>query len=135
MLPMDKPTLGQEDLPTRLVQLIDELPQNRNSTKSRIDQQQMKQKEYHDQRITKTIEYQIGDKVLLYRAEKEKHYSGKFDEKWKGPYYIHDIIRKDVYRLRTIDGKLLTTPINTVLLKPYYDRQNWTPSITITDQQ
>jgi len=93
----------------------------------------MKQKEYHDQRITKTIEYQIGDKVLLYHAEKEKHYSRKFDKKWKGSYYIHYIIRKDVYRLRTINGKFLTTPINTVLLKPYYDRQNWTPSIIITD--
>ena len=81
----------------------------------------MKQKEKHDQQITKTIEYKIGNKVLLYYTEKEKYYHRKFDEKQKGPYYIYNIIRKNIYKLKTIDGKLLMTPINTILLKPYYD--------------
>ena len=80
-LPTDKPSINEKDLPNRLTCLVDELPQYRVNVKQRIDQQQTKQKEYHDQQIHNPIEFQIGDKVLLYRAETDKHYSGKLNEK------------------------------------------------------
>lgn len=131
-LPMDQPPQNKEDPPDRLTQLLDKLPQDRTLIKNRIDQQQIKQKEYHDQHITKPVEFKIGDKVLLYRAEKEKHYSGKFDEKWKGPYYIHAVLPHGSYKLRDLSGKVLKTPFNGKILKLYYNRQEWNPQIVIS---
>ena len=78
--------------------------------------------------------FNIGDKVLMYNAAKEKQWSGKLNEKWKGPFFIHDILPNGVYKLRTIDGKVLATPININLLKLYHDRQNWEPMIVINQQ-
>jgi hypothetical protein len=118
--------------PNRTTQLLDELPQIRSSTKSRIDQQQIKQKEYHDQQITCPTSYQIGDKVLLYRAEKEKQYSGKLDEKWKGPYYIHAVLPHGSYKIRNLTGKVLKTPFNGKILKLYKDRQEWNSQVIIS---
>ncbi|CAG8828562.1 12741_t:CDS:1, partial [Dentiscutata erythropus] len=52
---------------------------------------QQKQKEKHDEHV-KEISFHIGDKVLLYRSAQAKVHGDKFREKWKGPYYIHDVI-------------------------------------------
>ena len=82
--------------------------------------------------MRKPIEFQIGDKVLLYHAETEKHYSEKLDKKWKGPYYIHSVLPHGSYKLRTLSGKILKNPFNTKLLKIYNDREKWNPQITIS---
>jgi hypothetical protein len=131
-LPMDQPTKNESSLSDRLTCLLDTLPHDRSTVKQRIDQQQTKQKEYHDKQITKPIEFQVGDKVLLYRAETEKHYSGKLNEKWKGPYYIHSVLPHESYKLRAFSGKILKNPFNKKLLKIYNDREKWTPQITIS---
>ena len=77
------------------------------------------------------MKFSIGDKVLYYDAAKEKQWTGKLNPKWKGPYYIHQVGEKGAYKLRTIDGKVLRTPVNGSLLKLYYDRQNWEPIIVV----
>ena len=69
------------------------------------------------------IHFEIGDKVLLYDAAKQTQHSGKLEPKWKGPYFVHDEVQKDVYKLRTIAGKILVFPFNTLLLKPYKERR------------
>ena len=74
---------------------------------------------------------QMADLNSNYNAAKEKQWSGKLDSKWKGPYYIHQIVINRSYKLRTMDGKVLTTPVNGTLLKMYYDRQDWKPMIVI----
>jgi Integrase core domain len=123
--------IAETNLLTRLFTLVDELPIIRGQTQSRIQRQQIKQKEYHDRRIVKPIVYEIGNKVLLYDAAKQTSHTGKLDPKWKGPYYIHDLLYPGVYKLRTLDGNVLRAPINGSLLKMYYERTSWVPQITI----
>src|SRR5436305_13623854 len=75
-----------------------------------IEKSQVQQKRRHDIKIKEETKFGIENKVLLKDAAKEKQWSGKLSQKWKGPYYIHDIIGKGAYKLRTIDGKVLRTP-------------------------
>ena len=55
----------------------------------------------------------------------------KLQLKWKGLYYIHQPCANGAYKIRTIDGKVLKSPVNGCLLTIYFDRQNWEPMITI----
>ena len=126
-LPVD----GDEDEnPDRVVRhldnLVNDLPYIREEVKQNINKRQHKQKDYHDRHITANHQnFQIGDKVLYYRAEKERQWTGKLEEKWKGPYYIHDIRLHGSYKLRNLLGKVLKNPVNISLLKSYHDRTNW----------
>ncbi|GBC00758.1 hypothetical protein RclHR1_39690001, partial [Rhizophagus clarus] len=108
----------------RITRLIEELPSVRNKVKESIEKSQENQKKYHDQKRLKEG-FNIGDKVLYYDASKEKQWSGKLEEKWKGPYYIHEIISKGSYRIKTMEGKIMKTPVNGELLKEYIDRRNF----------
>jgi hypothetical protein len=130
-LPMDDPSQKFENLSERITNLIDKLPHDRERIKNRIDQQQNKQKAYHDRHIKNSIRLNIGDKVLLYKAEKEKQWTGKLEEKWKGPYYIHDVLPNRSYKLRALTGQVLKTPYNEKLLKIYNDRESWVPQVTV----
>ena len=124
-LPIDDLTQNEEQLSDRINKLVNELSHDRESTQQRIDQQQAKQKLHHDQQIKRHRSFQIGDKVLLYKAEKAKQWSGKLDEKWKGPYYIHAVLQNESYKIRDMQGKVLRAPFNGSLLKPYYDQKEW----------
>ncbi|CAG8594412.1 11426_t:CDS:2, partial [Ambispora leptoticha] len=73
-------------------------------------------------RHVKKVPFHIGDKVLLYQLAQAKVHSNKFSEKWKGPYYIHNIIALGAYKLRSIDDKILKRTINANRLKLYFDR-------------
>ncbi|GBB87854.1 hypothetical protein RclHR1_14350003 [Rhizophagus clarus] len=108
----------------RITGLIEELPSVRNKAKENIKKSQENQKKYYDQKRLKEG-FNIGDKVLYYDASKEKQWSGKLEEKWKGPYYIHEIINKGSYRIKTMEGKIMKTPVNRELLKEYIDRRNF----------
>ncbi|CAG8841565.1 23592_t:CDS:2, partial [Racocetra persica] len=46
----------------------------------------------------------------------------KFREKWKDPYYIHNIVVLGAYKLYSIDDKILKETINTNHLKLYFDQ-------------
>jgi Integrase zinc binding domain/Integrase core domain len=131
VLPVDDLSQNNENLTQRIAHMLDKLPHDREDTRKRIDQQQVKQKIYHDRHIKTNIQFKIGDKVLLYRAEKEKQWTGKLENKWKGPYYIHLVLPNDSYKIRQMDGKVLTTPFNGRLLKLYSDREQWIPYISI----
>jgi len=120
-----------ETLLRRVEHLIDDVPQIREKTRVQISKMQQKQKDRHDEKLKKHITYQIGDKVLYYNAAKEKQWSGKLDPKWRGPYYIHQVLINGSYKLRTMEGQVLATPVNGTLLKHYYDRQDWQPMVVI----
>ncbi|RHZ60338.1 hypothetical protein Glove_355g43 [Diversispora epigaea] len=124
--------LAENNLLTRLFTLTDELPVIRGQTQKQIEKQQSKQKEYHDRQIKNIKRYQIGDKVLMYDAAKHTSHTGKLEPKWKGPFYIHNKLNPGVYKLRTLEGKVLLAPINGSLLKMYYERSTWEPQIVIT---
>ena len=131
VLPIDDLTENEEQIITRIHKLIDDLPHVRELTKNRIDQQQSKQKEYHDKNVRHEINFKIGDKVLLYKAEKEKQWTRKLDEKWKGPYYIHEVLLNGAYKIKELNGKVLKTPVNGEWLKVYHSRENFEPMVVI----
>ena len=88
VLPLDDLSGEIETVQQRLRHLIDDLPLIREDVRQYVHDKQNKQKDYHDQQITRPLKLQIGDKVLYYKAAMEKQWSGKLEEKWKGPYYI-----------------------------------------------
>jgi len=96
-----------------------------------IELSQIKQKERFDAKLKKPKLFKIGDKVLLKDSAKEKQWSGKLDPKWKGPYYIHEVIGQGAYKLRTLEGQILKAPSNVINLKLYNDRTEWEPKIYI----
>jgi hypothetical protein len=130
-LPIDSQEESPNTLLDHIQHLIDEVPHVRIQTREQIKQAQDKQKLRHDNHLKRTVSFDIGDKVLYFNAAKEKQWSGKLDPKWKGPYYIHEVLLNGSYKLRSMEGRVLLTPVNGNLLKLYYDRQQWEPMITV----
>src|SRR5438045_2844467 len=91
VLPVDGDTKEkpQDVLFTKYVSIIEDLPQIQQTTLLRIQDQQVKQKDYHDKHIHASILFAIGDKVLMYDAKKDRQWSEKLEDKWNGPFYIH----------------------------------------------
>jgi len=110
-----------------LINLVDE----RIKALENIERSQEQQKNRHDIKIKKEIRFEIGDKILLKDAAKEKQWTGKLSPKWKGPYYIHEIIGKGAYKLRTLEGKVLKTSYNIKHLKKYFDRRDNIPLVFV----
>ena len=107
----------------RIYELIN-LEEEHEETRRRIIKSQEKQKRRHDENIKEETKFKIGDKVLLKDAAKEKQWTGKLSPKWKGPYYIHRVIGKGAYKLRTLKGKVLKASYNIKHLKKYYDQRD-----------
>ena len=76
-LPVDNLSNDIGNIQTHLASLIDEVPIKRETTRQQIADQQMKQKDYHDKQLKNPIVFQVGDKVLKYKAKKDKQWSGK----------------------------------------------------------
>ena len=132
-----KVTLINEDneketsLTEHINHIIEELPKEREHAKVRIENSQKHQKEYHDKKGKQKQNFKIGDKVLYCNAAKEKQWSGKLDEKWKGPYYIHTVLINGSYKIKEINGKVLKTPVNGEWLKIYHSRESFEPMVVI----
>ncbi len=62
--------------------------------------------------------FQIEKEVLYHDATKEKYYSGKLEEKWKGLYTINTILLNGSYKIADQYG-VLHIPINSDCLKKY----------------
>src|SRR6516162_5555776 len=116
---------------SRVEQLINELPKQRNEAREQNQKSQAKQKEYHDKHIRTNETFKIGDKVLYYNAAKEKQWSGKLEDKWKGPFYIHDVLLKGSYQIKELNGKVLKVPVNGELLKRYHCREGFEPFVVV----
>ncbi|KAG9294546.1 hypothetical protein G9A89_008657 [Geosiphon pyriformis] len=71
----------------------------------------------------------MENKVLLHRTKAEKQWSGKFENKWDGPFYIHEILGNGSYKLR-LDDKILAKVAHGDRLKHYYSRNNPEPLIS-----
>ena len=121
---------GKDAIIERTYDLIN-LVEERIEALENIERSQVQQKNRHDTKIKEETKFNIGDKILLKDAAKEKQYSGKLSSKWKGPYYIHEIFGKGAYKLRTLDGKVLKTSHNIKHLKKYYDQKDKLPLIFI----
>jgi hypothetical protein len=99
-----------------------------------IKKSQSVQEKQYNEKIKEETQFRIGDKVLLKESFKEKSWTGKLSQNWKGPYYIHDVYGKGVYKLKTTEGKILKATQNVKNLKKYYDRRDTLPKIIIRDE-
>ena len=118
----DEEISEKESLLKRTYEIIN-LKERRNDVLDIIEETQEKQKKRHDERIEED-KFEIGDKVLLKDTAKEKQWSGKLSQKWKGPYYIHQVIGKGAYKLRDMNGRVLKAARNIKHLKKYYDQKD-----------
>ena len=127
ILPIDEMEIQEnifekESILKRIYEAIN-LTEKRDEVRENIKKSQENQKEKYDKKIKKETELNIGDKVLLKDAAKEKQWSGKLAPKWKGLYYIYDKIGKGAYKLRTLDGKVLEASHNVKHIKEYYVKE------------
>ena len=121
-LPMDSEQLPDPSVThDRLVELIDHLPQGRMKAKKQVSQSQSKQKERHDENIKQSNQFKIGNKVLYFNVTLDQSHSGKFNPKWRGPFIVQQVLPHGAYKLQTLDGQSLPTPINGNLLKMYHE--------------
>jgi len=125
----DREILEEESLLKRIYEIIN-LKEDRSEVLDIIEKSQEKQKKIHDEKIIED-KFEIGDKVLLKDSAKEKQWSGKLSQKWKGPYYIHQIIGKGAYKLRDMDGKVLKATRNIKHLKKYFDQRDLTTRVYV----
>jgi hypothetical protein len=75
--------------------------------------------------------FEIGNKVLPKDVKKEKTMIRKIKFKMKGSYYIHKIIKKEAYKFRILDEKVLKASYNIKYLKKYYDQRDTIPRIFV----
>ena len=97
-LPIDIMEEVDVTLKDRLQTIVNNLLQIRESTRQKVELEQSKQKSRHDHHLRKEVQFSIGDKVLYYNAAMDKQWSGKLNPKWKGPYYIHQVLLNGSYK-------------------------------------
>jgi hypothetical protein len=125
-LPTDSTEMEEEThLVEHVTKQINQLPKIRYDVQQEIIIEQQKQKDRHDRNLKHQLKFNIGDKVLYYRARLDNQRSEKLSPKWTGPYYIHDIIGNGAYKLRELSGKTLKNSVNGSFLKIYKDRDDW----------
>jgi transposase InsO family protein len=110
----------QEDLTKRVRMLTGRILDDRLLTQDVIHHAQMQQKQRHDNDL-REISFSIGNLVLLYKSQLKG--KKKLMERWKGPYYVHEVLGNGVYKLRTLEGEILKVPVNSERLKLYHPRR------------
>src|SRR6266498_2176628 len=109
-----------------MMQIVEEVPHIREEARRMIRHSQQRMIEDNPK---KEKLFYIGEKVLYHDAVKEKHYSGKLEEKWKGSYIINAILLNGSYKIADQYG-VLRTPVNGDRLKRY-DQRNLKPIVVI----
>lgn len=69
--------------------------------------------------------YQIGEQVLL----KEDVPSGKFADKWSGPYVVIQVLRNGTYQLEGIRKGRIKNAVNGDSLKPFIESKYMVPDV------
>ena len=123
------PVNYDEALMKRAYEIIDKMNNEQIKARENIEKGQEQQKSRHKEKLVKL---KIGDKVLVYRTNLQTNFSAKLEEKWIGPYYIHDVLQRNVYKLRNLDGKLVKNVIHGNRLKLFHE-QTLTPIVLIED--
>jgi len=109
--------------------LVTQLKRDRFKAKENVIKSQQQQEQRHNKKMKETYIFKIGEQVLLYKSHlRDKR---KLEDRWKGPYYIHDILGNGAYKLRTLDRKVLKIPVNSERLKIYHQRPLPEPYVLI----
>ncbi|KAG9305118.1 hypothetical protein G9A89_007758 [Geosiphon pyriformis] len=108
----------------RVYTLLSILKGKRRIAATHIEHSQAQQKEWHDDKLPSvTNKFKIGNKVFLYRTKAEKQWSGKFENKWDRPFFIHEVLGNGSYKLK-LDDKILAKVAHGDCLKHYHSRNN-----------
>ena len=94
----------------------------RAQAKVQVSQSQNNQKNRHDRKVKRSNQFEVGTKVLYFNVTLDHSHSGKFSPKWRGPFIIRQVLPHGAYKLQTLDGQSLPTPINGNLLKLYHEQ-------------
>src|SRR5262249_33232227 len=106
---------------------------NRQKVVEKIQKEQEKQKNRHDKKGV-SAHLQRNDKVLVERTWLKTNFSSKLEDKWTGPYFVHEKIGNNVYKLRTMEGKMVKNVVHGNRLKLYRER-TLTPYIEINNNR
>ena len=112
----------EDVLMERLYQIIETLEEDRQEVISRVQKEQQKQKSRYDQNGL-SEKLKIGDKVLVERTWLKTNFSSKLENKWTGPYFVHEIAGDNVYKLRTMEGQKVKNVVHGNRLKLYKERR------------
>ena len=82
--------------------------------------QERQQKQYDRKHNTNTT-LKVGDKVLKENSRNQHRMGGKLDNRWTGPFIIHEDLGKGRFRLKTSAGKPLKQTIHCAHLKLYHE--------------
>ena len=70
---------------------------------------------------TKPRLFSVGDTVLLWDKRNEKPGKhGKFDNLWKNPFIIKDVVEHNSFHLSHLDGEPMNLPVNGKQLKLFF---------------
>jgi predicted aspartyl protease len=125
-LPLDMALLGDEDSdtdPQKHLEIITEKlkgAQTKSIENLRKAQDQMKAS--YDKKA-KQRRFQVGDEVWMYNPAHRRHLSRKLQHLWKGPFKIAKLVpgTECTYRLKTMQGRMLSAPVHSDRLKKYVD--------------
>ncbi len=81
ILPFDEDNKTETTLEERVEEISTKFTQTKKKALENIEKSQGKQKKYHNRKIKRKSNLNIGDKVLLFDAAKAKQWSGKLEEK------------------------------------------------------
>ena len=110
---------GEDKEHTYLTQLL-HLEEKRDEALENFAKHQGVVKRWFD-KMEKVKEFWILDLVLRWdKAHEKKGGHDKFDNLWKGPYQIFEILGDNAFKLKTLIGKEVQLPVNGKFLKHYF---------------
>ena len=109
----------QEDLLKRVHMITGRVAEDRLEAQDTKHKAQEKQRHRHDKNLQE-VKFKIGDLVLLYKSQLRG--KKKLQERWTGPYHVHDVLANGAYKLRTMEGNVLKAPVNSERLKLNHPR-------------
>ena len=112
-------TTFEDALIMRTKKIVNKMWNDQSKAHDNIDQSQDRQKLRQKGQSAKL---KIGDKVLVHRTDLQTNFSAKLMEKWIGPFFIHEVLHNNVYKLRNLDGKLVKNVVHGNRLKIFHEQ-------------
>ena len=112
----------KEALLERTFHIMERMDRDLDTVRTRVQEKQKAQKKRYDEKGI-SGKLKIGDKVLVEQTHLRNNMSAKLESQWIGPYYVHNVLDQNVYKLRNTDGKLVKGVIHGNHLKLYHEQR------------
>ena len=124
-LMVDSTITTEKELPEALLErtfhIMERMDSDIEKVKARVQEKQKERKKRYDEKgISEKLK--IGDKVLVEQTQLRNNMSAKLEKQWIGPYYVHNVLDKNVYKLRHMEGRLVQGVIHGNRLKLYHEQ-------------